>query len=539
MNSDRFDELESLLIDWEDGILNDAGIDRVREILRTDEKARRHFAKLQVLTASLKLESEAGLTRSSADTLPANTPKPNSVRNWKRWLVVAAVAFIALAGRLAVLEFKDRFIPATVTSNSEEETSSGIAVITRLVDAKWASEQQPIAAGDALSPGRVQLKSGLAQIEFFCGATVILEGPAELELKSADRARIHNGRLRAQVPPAARGFTIVAGELNVVDLGTEFGLAVSGDTANVQVFDGEVELHDGDLEVRNLTTGNAVVRSHDGQYKETEVTPKTFVDVAALETRANSNRSAKYQRWKSWSESVATDPRLITFHTFGQTDVRDRTLLAAMRPANPDLHGAIVGARMIDGRWPEKTALEFKRPSDRVRVQIPGEFSSLTFAAWVRIDSLDRRFNSLFLTDNYNEGEPHWQILESGQLYFSVRPVAQGPDGPRDFKALSEPFWNPSLSGRWIHLATVYNVESATIAHYLNGKVLSEHNVPPQQLARRTQIGTASIGNWAAPTQPDERFAIRNLNGRIDELVLFNAALSSDEIATMYENGKP
>ena len=38
----------------------------------------------------------------------------------------------------------------------------------------------PLEVGDALSPGILAIDSGFAQIEFFCGATVIIEGPAEL-----------------------------------------------------------------------------------------------------------------------------------------------------------------------------------------------------------------------------------------------------------------------------------------------------------------------------------------------------------------------
>ena len=67
------------------------------------------------------------------------------------------------------------------------------------------------------------------------------------------------------------------------------------------------------------------------------------------------------------------------------------------------------------------TTLEFKRPGDRVRVQIPGEFDSLTFSCWVKIDSLDRWYNSLFLTDGHDQHEPHWQIMDDGRLFFSVK----------------------------------------------------------------------------------------------------------------------
>lgn len=49
---DRFEELESLLLDWEDGTLDDAGVERVREILRSDKEARSHYVRLQMMNAA-------------------------------------------------------------------------------------------------------------------------------------------------------------------------------------------------------------------------------------------------------------------------------------------------------------------------------------------------------------------------------------------------------------------------------------------------------------------------------------------------------
>src|SRR5947207_7903177 len=43
----------------------------------------------------------------------------------------------------------------------------------------------------------------------------------------------------------------------------------------------------------------------------------------------------------------------------------------------------------VEGRWPDKHALEFRSVSDRVRVSVPREFESLTLAPWVRVQGLD------------------------------------------------------------------------------------------------------------------------------------------------------
>ena len=392
-------------------------------------------------------------------------------------------------------------------------------------------------------PGRFAIESGFAQVEFFCGATVILEGPAELELESATMARVRRGRLRAQVPPAARGFSLAVDEMKVVDLGTEFAVSVSAEGADVQVFDGEVELQSPSEEKQLLTAGQSILRTADGKYENGKVNPDSFVDIAELESRAEGQQTSRYQRWRDWSRKLRRDPRLIAYYAFDQRESWQRKLTSSLRPVNSELDGAIVGADRVAGRWPAKGSLEFKRPGDRVRVQIPGEYTSLSFACWTKIDSLDRWYNSLFLTDNYDQGEPHWQILDSGQLFFSVRArneqQLKEQGGPPHHVALSPPFWKPSMSGKWLHLATTYDADAQWITHYLNGEVLHREAIPDELAVPITRIGAASIGNWSAPTKPDASFAIRNLNGSIDEFVIFAGTLGDDEIREMFESGKP
>ena len=118
-----------------------------------------------------------------------------------------------------------------------------VARLRRVVNVQWQTKDLPTEIGAELPAGRLGLAAGLVEIEFDNGATVILEGPAELELVSADRAFLYRGRLRGVVPHGSEGFTVESAELTVVDLGTEFGLQVEeSGAAEIHVFDGEVEL---------------------------------------------------------------------------------------------------------------------------------------------------------------------------------------------------------------------------------------------------------------------------------------------------------
>ena len=547
MNAE-IESLESLLEQWTDGSLTTADVEALREMLRKDAKLRDRFVDWQMLGAALSMESDSLPTGMAESRLaePLRASEKSSVEaGWKFLLAITvSIAVVAIAGRWAYLEaLTERVVSTPEIVNSgpaaiEEPTSRGIAMVTRLVNADWEQQSSStIGVGQALEPGTLKLRSGYAQVEFFCGASVILEGPAELELLSPTAARFLSGRLRAQVPPAARGFQIDVDGMKVIDLGTEFGLSVTAVGSDVQVFDGEVRV-ERDAVTSQLVRAGQSFSQKDGVINRMTVAQDEYTDLAMLDEQARDQTSERLKRWQDFSQRLRQDKRLIAYYALDQPERWQRRLKNSAEATSHDLDGAIVGAKRVAGRWPGKGALEFKQPGDRVRVSIPGEFRSLSFTCWVRIDSLDRWYNSLFLTDSYQRGEPHWQILDTGQLFFSVR-VSRQKGGPEHREVLSPPFWNPTLSGKWLHLATTYDVDTKTTTHYLNGRQLIAESIPLHQLVETTRIGMASIGNWSMPTRPDSNFAIRNLNGRIDEFAIFSAALSAEEVAEMYESGKP
>src|SRR5690606_25628837 len=97
-----------------------------------------------------------------------------------------------------------------------------LAVLDRTHDAQWEGASGAVTAGTQLHEQTLELKRGAAQLTFSDGATVVLEAPARIHLESSNRARLERGRLFAQVPASAVGFTIDTPATRVVDLGTAF-----------------------------------------------------------------------------------------------------------------------------------------------------------------------------------------------------------------------------------------------------------------------------------------------------------------------------
>jgi len=53
------------------------------------------------------------------------------------------------------------------------------------------------------------------------------------------------------------------------------------------------------------------------------------------------------------------------------------------------------------------------------------------------------------------------------------------------------------------------------------------------------EIGKATIGNWSVPTPRHRASRVRNLNGCMDELIVFGQALDDQEIRRIYQVGRP
>lgn len=447
---------------------------------------------------------------------------------------IAAIIAVVLMG---VFGWRLGVDIATVDSSELEPIASGYAVLAEYSEAVW--ENQPnLDRGDLLPPGLLRMESGIAQLELFSGVTVIIEGEAEFEIHSPMEMTVLKGRIRALVPTAAHGFKVSTLSGDVIDLGTEFALDVTSSHADMHVLEGEIEWHPNLKQKQLLTNGESLRWTALGQPESVGYEPGHFVGLADFERRFISQRRERRQSWSESTARMGADPRLIAYYPMNQTAGWGRQL---KDESGSGLDGTVVSARHAVDRWDHPgSALNFSPTGSRVRVSVPGEHHSMTFYCWARIDSLDRMYNSLFLTDGHELNEPHWQIMSDGRLFFSVkRRDAEPGTGKDKHIAYSPSFWDPSQSGKWFQIATVYDVDGQTTTHYVNGKPISQDRISDEYIVDTVRIGPASIGNWNEPTKGDPHFALRNLNGAIDEFALFSEALSAIEIAELYQKGRP
>ena len=202
------DEFFELLLKLELDEISDSEMQRLREWLATDDAAAEVFVEWRLDQAALHLENtpniEGNFVLSSNLTsnpdlqqLPRGNQRIRRNAGRRFLALVATIALACLGMRWAYLETQSGLsgsdsvegdswasgLPITeVDSEAKEPTYRGVALLTRAVDVKWREGEKTrrYEVGQAIEEGSIAIDSGFLQIEFFGGAMLIVEGPAEL-----------------------------------------------------------------------------------------------------------------------------------------------------------------------------------------------------------------------------------------------------------------------------------------------------------------------------------------------------------------------
>lgn len=522
---DRLERVTLLCSGLLDGTLSAEERVELNGLLKGDPLACERYLDLTAMHLELEeVFSDLAEPLSGKNVLPfpmERVRKASSVALPIRLLGLVA-ACVALGGAVFFLRPHQATTPQ-ITLGRDLRNPGGVAVLSRVVDAVWTKGRQHPSEGDVLGANSWALESGLLQIEFFGGATVIVQGPASFALVSPTHMISQEGRYRTFVPELAKGFTIATPDYLAVDLGTEFALAVGSDgKSEIHVIEGEVRLDRADGQtLENLEAGRGMV-GEAGVFHERKGGGGDFVNREQILQLAQADSGVRFRAWQDSRDALAADPTTLVLFDFEAQKPWDRQLVNRGRHAIPG--GAIIGAQWAQGRWPGKGALEFKRISDRVRLSVDGEFESLTLAAWIRVEGLDQWLSSILLTDGFEPGEVHWQLSEQGEMVLGI-------SGASPLNTTSSVIIGPQDLGRWIHLVTTISTENATVTHYRDGQEVGRQVVTGMGPLR---LGAAELGNWQAQ---GASHPLRNLNGRVDEFMILNRVLGVSEITEMHRTG--
>jgi len=195
------------------------------------------------------------------------------------------------------------------------------------------------------------------------------------------------------------------------------------------------------------------------------------------------------------AEASAAEPNLVSWWKFDD-NVNDSS--------GNGYHGTIIGAPIyVDGKVGQ--ALDFDGIDDYVEVTGLTHPVNMTYALWVKADAFAGSYNYITLLE-FGSDDP-WLGIYSGKLEFW---------GRRKYVTSNRSF----TIGRWYHIAVTSDGVESII--YINGQ--ADATGKPN-----TQTGTGlGIGYYSGDTHFD---------GVIDEIKIFDRALSSEEILQLYREG--
>jgi len=230
MNNEVFESYLSLALDRD---LSPAEFHEFEQYLISSPEARARYMEYVDLHTVLDLE-----LAKSAPELPGTSKIVDIKRIVRRQnrrtlkTVALSTAAILLVGLISMQLFFISSPEPTIVF----ETSHGTQYSLSHNSTKEAPEGLVLEKGS-----RLQLSQGSVELTFASGVSSIIMAPADLTLRDEDVVFLSEGTAWFHVPEEAVGFTVKTKDLDIVDLGTEFGvLARTDDYNEVHVFKGKV-----------------------------------------------------------------------------------------------------------------------------------------------------------------------------------------------------------------------------------------------------------------------------------------------------------
>ncbi len=477
--------------------------------------------------------------------------------------------------------------PKTIQRVPEPKIVS-IARITGTVDCVWVDTKDAPFHDRVVQGTKFMLKSGLMEITYHTGAKVILQGPCTYEVESTaggylslgkltarveSRSRLPDGTSRSRLPseilttdsntsksrPAGGTYFAVRTPTAVVtDLGTEFGVEVNGEgVTRSHVYRGKVELvaldalgeEKGRKLALNANESGCVEKNSDGGTNQAAIVRAG--DVAAKEFIRHMPNSpeGREEASRAYADFVLSLKPAVYYRM--ERPEQGENTMQVVDSAPGGHHGKAYSnsAAWIDkdtptqiykpGRFGE--AMLFRGEWGQEHVIVPdypkAENDQLTVSVWV-LTASRQTYDYAVIAANWGDSV---EKIVAGQFFISLarpdgglRVVVRQHDG--ELVEVHEPVPEGFPTHHWQHVALV--ADGVMLRLYRNGKEVGAspcQGVLPKPPITSLGIGgeTDATGTAISPNYP------RCWQGQIDELAVFNRALSLEEIKKLAkEDGK-
>ncbi len=588
MSSEQYTtaELDTLLAGALDQRLDDAQMARFEQLLSEPQVAE-YYVDHAILHAMLKWEHAQPLDEAIDPPLPELLP-PTAVQSAAEHsipispvpnilstafhgtigyfsqeipfsLLIATVVTTLglLAGSFVYVTHHNQFVTDT-SRPSRSPSDRAIAQadiecvgrVTGMADVKWANINTSTERGNGVPLGRkYALTSGLMEITYDTGASVILQGPVTYEVDSRDGGFLSVGKLTARLEKKGKRvassnpqslipnpslstihyplFTIKTPTATVTDLGTEFGVNVDREgITETEVFVGEISVASADKQWKEGRETMVVRQGHIAR-----VTKET-IRLSAADHLESSNRGFvrtmplpkdSYQVESDAYAALILSLQPAAYYRMERpTYEKDQCVL--LDSATKGHHGAIhlgmnTSLLWLEGRFGSALHLRGVMIGDYAVVpEYPqSQTNQLTVAAWVFAENRPPWATIAKNWGNSLLGQFHFGLSEHGE---DLHVFLSQADKTRI--ELREGPASPLPVNVWQHVAVVVDGSMARL--YRNGKEVGA--TPCQGLNYPSPVTGLAIGcklgdDGIIPDSGNPGY----WRGRLDELTIFHHAL--------------
>lgn len=227
------------------GTMTEAEHQSLQQRLKSDAAARALFRERMDLETSLRTWATE---QASQPLVSAPATRRQQTGIWKylrRWPIGVSAAAACLVLLSVWWSLRSPSPPEQLASQPPTKSAVELSRSTQAVgqviessDCRWTT--RPMVSSQRFTNGTVRLASGAAEFRFDSGTNVILEGPCEMQIESADTARLLAGNVFVDVTDVSNGFTLLTPEARILDEGTQYAVSLDADSIEVHVFDGSV-----------------------------------------------------------------------------------------------------------------------------------------------------------------------------------------------------------------------------------------------------------------------------------------------------------
>jgi hypothetical protein len=501
---DDHERLPSLTADYLNGTLGPAETAELESLLTQDPMARQAFLDASLLHAQLAatpvavgyepVKGDRHLLQKSVlkRTLPGAAALAAGLL-----LAAACLALIVTEPTAPRLAAPDRLaVPAVAPTepNDLHYDNRQLPITTVAVlhdDDSQTNATDTASAGRDITPSTLESAARGMRLTSADGADVRLEGSSRFGFASGDSGALFRGSVRARVEDPTKTFSVVTSNLRVVDLGTDFRVSqLDADRVAVTVLDGDVE-------VQSRVRLPVCYWPFDDHENDQRLTTDAMQSLPA-----------------ECGDALQRCDGIV-----GQGAVR--------------LDNSTGSFARVEGGTGEKVGLGTLSAAEGITIE--ALIISQWTAAFRDYDEIYRKEdgNCRVLLCFQNDGDRHTRLAEPA--------VALGPClsfglhlAGRDYKELDMPLdgreGRPTVAeltdGRPHHVVATYDSFTGRKAIFIDGTLRFEHAYPE---------GTLIVSGGPEPAFIGSHSGYENFNGVIDELALYDFALTADEIAEHHE----